>query len=75
MSRVLRDEDGRELLLAEGCLVEENVLMVRGEPLVVLDDPQALSPSLMDAIADSLPGSRVAALPALAADREGVAAG
>lgn len=59
MARVLRGEDGRELVLADGCLVKANVLLVDGEPLVRLEDPLRVPPLLMDTIAASVPGSSI----------------
>jgi len=56
--RLLKDTEGRELRLAPGSTVDGDVLLVEGEPLIVIDDPDRLTPEMMDSIADSLPGSR-----------------
>ena len=59
MGRLLKDADGRRLLLAEWAKVESNVLLIHGQPLLLLDDPQDLEPRLLDAIALAVPGAVV----------------
>lgn len=63
MQRVLVDHRGRRLVLAEGVLTRDNVLMVQGEPLIQLDDAEArrLPPFMMEAIAAVVPGARIEA--------------
>lgn len=59
MGRILRDEYGRELLLAEGCEVEANVLLIHGEPLIRLENTERVPASLMETLAESVPGSMI----------------
>lgn len=61
MQRVLVDRQGRRLVLADGVLTRDNVLIVQGEPLIQLDDADArgLQPSMMEAIAAVVPGARI----------------
>ncbi|TDK26068.1 hypothetical protein E2F46_05570 [Luteimonas aestuarii] len=60
MAQALRDAEGRELHLADGYSLDDGVLSVEGAPLFLFDDPGRLDPDLLDAIASSMPGARVA---------------
>lgn len=59
MAQALRDAYGRELHLDEvaGYSLDDGVLSIEGAPLFLFDDPSRLDPRLLDAIANSIPGS------------------
>ena len=51
MDRLLRDSEGRELLLSGGVELSDDVLSVEGRPLFLLEEPDNIPPWLLDAIA------------------------
>lgn len=51
MDSLLRDSEGRELMLTGGIELSDDVLSVDGRPLFLLEEPDNVPPWLFDAIA------------------------
>ncbi|MHC9083593.1 hypothetical protein ACYX7E_01010 [Luteimonas sp. RIT-PG2_3] len=67
MGRLLKDSEGRELLLGEGVDLHGKVLYIEGVPLFTLHPPVA--PDLLDVIA-SLAGHRHVAVDSSGVDQD-----
>ena len=53
----IRDQRGRELLLPRECMMEGDVLRFRDWTLPIIGDLQALDPSVMEVLRESIPGA------------------